>query len=79
MKKWFAYPYGVWMVLFIIAPILLVVGYAFTNKDGSVTLDNFVTMLRYLPIFGKSFFFAAIATAVCLLLTRRWQAFKEKA
>ena len=68
MKKWFAYPYGVWMVLFIIAPILLVVGYAFTNKDGSVTLDNFVTMLRYLPIFGKSFFFAAIATAVCLLL-----------
>ena len=68
MKKWFAYPYGVWMVVFIIAPILLVVGYAFTDKSGAVTLANFETMMRYLPIFGKSFLMAAIATLVCLVM-----------
>ena len=68
MKKWFAYPYGVWMVVFIIAPILLVVGYAFTDKTGAFTIDNFETMMRYLPIFGKSFFMAVIATFVCLIM-----------
>ena len=68
MKKWFAYPYGVWMVIFIIAPILLVVGYAFTDKTGAFTIGNFETMMRYLPIFGKSFFIAVIATFVCLLM-----------
>ena len=68
MKKWFAYPYGVWMVIFIIAPILLVVGYAFTDKTGAFTIGNFETMMRYLPIFGKSFFIAVIATFVCLIM-----------
>ncbi len=68
MKKWFAYPYGVWMVVFIIAPILLVVGYAFTDKSGAITMGNFETMMRYLPIFGKSFFMAVIATIVCLIM-----------
>ncbi|MBQ8143844.1 MAG: ABC transporter permease [Butyricicoccus sp.] len=56
------------MVVFIIAPILLVVGYAFTDKSGAVTLANFETMMRYLPIFGKSFLMAAIATLVCLVM-----------
>ncbi len=68
MKKWFAYPYGVWMVVFIIAPIFLVVGYAFTDKTGAFTLANFETMMRYLPIFGKSFLMAALATIVCLVM-----------
>ena len=68
MRKWFAYPYGVWMVVFIIAPILLVVGYAFTDKSGAITLENFETMMRYLPIFGKSFVMAVVATFVCLIM-----------
>ena len=40
MKKSFAYPYGVWMAIFIIAPILLVVLYAFQTSDGGFTLAN---------------------------------------
>ena len=68
MKKWFAYPYGVWMVIFIIAPILLVVGYAFTDKSGAFTLANFGSMLDYTSIFGRSFLLAAVSTVVCLLL-----------
>lgn len=45
MKKSFAYPYGVWLAVFILAPILMVVVYAFHNADGGFTLHNF----SYLP------------------------------
>ena len=45
MKKSFAYPYGVWLAVFILAPILMVVVYAFLNADGGFTLHNF----SYLP------------------------------
>ena len=81
-----AYPYGVWMVVFIIAPILLVVFYAFTNKSGALTLGNFTSMMVYMSIFGRSFLLAFAATVVCLLLgyplayimsrqPPRWQSF----
>ena len=43
MKKSFAYPYGVWLAVFILAPILMVVVYAFHNADGGFTLHNFST------------------------------------
>ncbi len=86
MKKYMAYPYGVWMVVFIIAPILLVVFYAFTNKSGALTLGNFTSMMEYMSIFGRSFLLAFAATVVCLLLgyplayimsrqPPRWQSF----
>ena len=68
MKKWFAYPYGVWMIIFIVAPILLVVGYAFTDKSGTFTLANFGSVAAYAGIFGRSFLLAAVSTAVCLLM-----------
>ena len=68
MKKSFAYPYGVWMVIFILAPILLVGVYAFTSGDGHFTLHNFTYLPGYLPVFGRSFWLALISTAVCLLL-----------
>ena len=68
MKKSFAYPYGVWMAVFIVAPILLVAVYAFTGLDGGFTLDNFTYLPGYLPIFGRSFWLALLSTAVCLLL-----------
>ena len=53
MKKSFAYPYGVWHAVFILAPILMVVVYAFHNADGGFTLHNFSYLPGYLPIFGR--------------------------
>jgi len=45
MKKLFAYPYVVWMAIFIAAPLLLVLYYSLTatNDQGTIyfTLDNF--------------------------------------
>lgn len=68
MKKSFAYPYGVWLAVFILAPILMVVVYAFHNTDGGFTLHNFSYLPGYLPIFGRSFWLAFLSTVVCLVL-----------
>ena len=64
----FAVPYVVWMAIFVVAPILIMVVYAFSNADGGATLDNFVQMGGYAAVFCRSFKLAIIATAICLLI-----------
>ncbi|MCI8802180.1 MAG: ABC transporter permease [Oscillibacter sp.] len=64
----FAVPYVVWMALFVVAPIVLVVIYAFSSDTGGFTLDNFARMGTYAVVFGRSFKLALIATLICLLI-----------
>ncbi len=64
----FAVPYVVWMALLVVAPIVMVVIYAFTAADGSFTFENFTRMGTYLSIFARSFRLAVIATLICLLI-----------
>ena len=40
-RSLFASPYSLWMVLFTLLPVILIGYYAFTNKSGTFTLDNF--------------------------------------
>ena len=63
-----AIPYVVWMAIFVIAPLILIVIYAFTAKDGGVTLSNFSNMGQYFPAFRHSFVLAVIATLICILI-----------
>ena len=63
-----AIPYVVWMAVFVIAPLLLIVVYAFTAKDGGVTLSNFSNMGQYFPAFRHSFVLAVTATVICILI-----------
>ena len=63
-----AIPYMVWMALFVVAPIIMVVIYAFSTASGGFTLDNFARMGTYTVIFTRSFKLAIIATFVCLLI-----------
>ena len=64
----FAVPYVGWMALFVVAPIILVVIYAFSSSDGGFTLANFTRMGTYAVVFTRSFKLAIIATAICLLI-----------
>ena len=64
----FAVPYVIWMALFVVAPIIMVVIYAFSTADGGATLANFAKMGTYTVVFTRSFRLALIATAVCLLI-----------
>ena len=66
----FAYPYIVWMLIFILAPMLLIIWYAF-SKDGSFTLANLTTALKdpiYMQVLLRSVWIAFKATVICLLL-----------
>jgi len=66
--KFFSIPYVIWMAIFVITPVLLVVGYAFTTRDGAFTLANFAEMYRFWPVFLRSFLLAVIASAICIAI-----------
>ena len=61
-------PYVVWMALFVVAPIIMVVIYAFSSGEGGFTLSNFSNMGTYMVVFSRSFKLALIATVICLLI-----------
>ena len=61
-------PYVIWMALFTVAPIVMVVVYAFTGEAGGVTMENFADMGSYAVVFGRSFKLAFIATVLCVLI-----------
>ena len=65
-----AAPHIVWSVLFIIAPLLFVVYYSFTDMDGSFTFENVERLWNgdYLLILLNSLCLALIATVICLVI-----------
>ena len=63
-----AIPYVIWMALFVVAPIIMVVIYAFSSADGGFTLANFARMGTYAVVFTRSFKLALIATIICLAI-----------
>ena len=63
-----AAPYLVWTVLFIIAPLLMVAYYAFTDDSGAFSLASFAQLGSYSDIFMRSVWFSLIATIICLIL-----------
>ena len=67
-RSLFALPYVVWMALFVVAPVILMVVYAFSTAAGEFTLENFSRMGDYWIVFLRSFELAVVATLVCLLI-----------
>jgi spermidine/putrescine transport system permease protein len=81
LQKAAAAPHMVWAVLFIIAPLLFVVYYAFTDKDGKFTFSNIGELFQasYLEIFLRSLCFAFLATVICLIIAYPIAYFMTKA
>ena len=52
--KLIASPYLVWMVVFILVPLLMVAYFAFTDGDGHFTLNYVADVAQYTPIFIRS-------------------------
>ncbi len=61
-------PYIIWSALFIIAPLLFVLYFAFTDRNGSFTFDNILSLTSYSETFIMSLAFSLIATTICLLI-----------
>ena len=70
LQRYAAAPHIAWAILFIIAPLVFVAYYAFTDSEGALTLANVSSFFteKYLIIFFRSVKLALIATAICLLL-----------
>lgn len=69
-KNIFLVPYVAWILVFVVAPILLVVYYSFLDLDGNFTLSNYMKFFTpvYLKMTLSSFYYAFLITAFCLLV-----------
>ena len=63
-------PHIVWSVLFIVAPLAIVVFYAFTDAAFHFSVNNFVNMFNdgTAQVFSLSLAFAFCATCICLVI-----------
>ena len=64
-------PYAVFLILFVIAPLIVIVYYAFTNGQGNFTFDNFVNFFSNGNTIGTLFyslFLSLTTTVVCLII-----------
>ena len=71
LRKLAAAPHIVWAMLFILAPLIFVGYYAFTDDKGVFTFQNFTAMAdpNYIGVFCRSISFAIIATFICFLIS----------
>ena len=64
-------PYALFLLIFVIVPLLLIVLYAFTDAEGAFTLANFRKFMMHpeaMNTFIYSIGIAIITTLACLLL-----------
>ena len=67
LQKLAAMPHIVWMIIFIVAPMIFVVYFAFTDENG-FSLSNITGLAQYSNVFILSIAFALIATVICLII-----------
>lgn len=70
-RKTLGIPYSIFLLIFVVAPLLVLFYYAFTNGSGQFTVSNltgFFTDPNTLGTLCYSFGIAFVTTVVCLLL-----------
>lgn len=71
-RTFFMVPYLIWIVLFVIAPIILIAYQSFTGIDGNLTVQNFVTFFTngiFLQMTLSSFWYAFLIMLFALLIS----------
>ncbi|MBQ0099577.1 MAG: ABC transporter permease [Firmicutes bacterium] len=64
-------PYALFIIMFVVIPLLIVVYYAFTSSDGSITFDNFISFFTdevKLSVLLISIVVALAVTLICLII-----------
>ena len=70
-RKQLAIPYALFLLVFVVAPLVVIVYYAFTGSDGSFTAQNFIRFFTDPNTLGTllySLLLAMVTTCVCLLI-----------
>lgn len=62
--------YTLFLSIFIIFPLVIIIGLGFFNEQNELTFANFIRLLEpsYLRIFSRSMNFALITTIFCTLI-----------
>lgn len=63
-----AAPHILWAVMFIVAPMIFVLYFAFTDAEGNFSFSNIASLTQYGNVFVLSIAFALIATVICLII-----------
>lgn len=69
-RNW-AIPYVIFLFIFVVVPLLLIAWYAFTDVNGSMTIENFRRFFQHteaMNTFIYSVGIAIITTLICILL-----------
>ena len=64
-------PYAIFMLLFVVFPLLLIFYFAFSDANGQFTLNNWATIFSEAHnwrVIGMTFIIAAITTIICVLI-----------
>ncbi len=64
-------PYGLFLVCFVLAPLVVIIYYAFTNGEGQLTFENLIGFFSSPNTIGTLFYSLGIAvstTCTCLML-----------
>lgn len=71
LRRNWVIPYVIFLTIFVVLPMLLILFYAFTNVDGSFTLENFVRFISHkeeLYTLIYSIGIAIITTGICIIV-----------
>ncbi len=65
-----AMPYAIWVLICTILPLFYILGYAITNGDGGLTIENLTAIADpvHLKSLGLSIQVAFITTVICLIM-----------
>ncbi len=69
-RKTFAYPYLIFMLIFLVVPLFMILVNAFL-AEGKLTFDNFLSFLTDatgMNVFFRSLLFGLVTTLICLLI-----------
>lgn len=72
IRRMYSIPYYMWLLFFVIAPVLMVVYQSFFNMDGQLTLENYkiyFTSATYLGMTLNSVWYAFLITLFTLLIS----------
>ena len=70
-RSFFLIPYVLWMLLFVVFPLLLIVYYSFRDLDGNFTFENYRIFFSstYVVMTLYSFWYAFLITLICLVIS----------
>ena len=64
LRKQLAIPYAIFLVLFVVLPLLVVIYYGFTNGDGQPSFENFINFFKNGKTVGTLIYSFAIAIII---------------